>query len=79
MTTADHIRKAAYADGYGDAALEVGSGAPPMTIWDSRFESLCESLPNADGSTLMTIYHRRYYDGWVDGEYDTFQKERSDD
>lgn len=70
MNTTEYISQAAYADGYGDAVLEVGSGAPPASIWDVRFESLIEQFPNADASAVMSIYCRRYDDGWMDGAHD---------
>ena len=75
MTLAE-IGDAAYADGYGDATLEVGSGAPPMPIWDSRFEYLADKATEMDTCTLMYHYYVRHDDGWVDGAHDVFHEDR---
>ena len=76
MMTLEELRDAAYADGYGDATLEVGSGAPPMPIWDSRVERLADKATEMDGCTLLFHYYVRYDDGWKDGADDTFDEDK---
>ena len=70
MNAIEYTSKAAYADGYGDAVLEVGSGAPPASIWDARFDSIIERFPDADACTVMSVYCRAYDNGWADGAHD---------
>jgi hypothetical protein len=70
MTEVEQIVQAAYADGYGDAILEVVYGAPPVMIWDNRFELLTSKALHIDPASAVMIYHTHYYTGWAEGAYD---------
>jgi len=72
MLDRDGVRQAAYADGYGDALVEIGLGAPPMPIWDSRVGRIADRAV----CDVVYMYYESYDRGWRDGEMDAYAERR---